>query len=81
MASPPGAGGGSASASRDSVGVLSVAEIYRLDAPGVVEIERRSRPSGVAGRPASRVRPLGSGFVIDKAGRHRDHEQRARGAT
>ncbi len=36
---------------------LTVAEIYRLDAPGVVEISARLA-----------TRPLGSGFVIDKAG-------------
>jgi S1-C subfamily serine protease len=41
---------------------LSVAEIYRLDAPGVVEISATPTHGAGAGRP------LGSGFVIDKAG-------------
>jgi S1-C subfamily serine protease len=41
---------------------LSVQEIYRLDAPGVVRIS----DAGSASRAADRS--LGSGFVIDKAG-------------
>ena len=41
---------------------LSVQEIYRLDAPGVVRI------SDSAARPPGADRSLGSGFVIDKAG-------------
>ncbi len=46
---------------------LSVQEIYRLDAPGVVQITQgragaRSAPLSPSGRA------LGSGFVIDKAG-------------
>jgi S1-C subfamily serine protease len=40
---------------------LSVQEIYRQDAPGVVRISNAARP------PAA-DRSLGSGFVIDKAG-------------
>ena len=41
---------------------LSVQEIYRLDAPGVVRI------SNADARPPAADRSLGSGFVIDKAG-------------
>jgi S1-C subfamily serine protease len=41
---------------------LSVQEIYRLDAPGVVRI------SDAAAKPPAAERSLGSGFVIDKAG-------------
>jgi S1-C subfamily serine protease len=41
---------------------LSVQEIYRLDAPGVVRI------SDSAAKPPAADRSLGSGFVIDKAG-------------
>ncbi|MGH9099550.1 MAG: S1C family serine protease [Acidimicrobiales bacterium] len=41
---------------------LSVERIYRLDAPGVVEI------STPASSPRAAPRLLGSGFVIDKAG-------------
>ncbi len=41
-------------------GDLSVQEIYRLDAPGVVQIS--------SGRPSPATVGLGSGFVIDKAG-------------
>jgi S1-C subfamily serine protease len=40
---------------------LSVEQIYRLDAPGVVQINEPSSPSPLA-------LGLGSGFVIDKAG-------------
>jgi S1-C subfamily serine protease len=41
---------------------LSVQEIYRLDAPGVVRI------SNADAKPSAANRSLGSGFVIDKAG-------------
>ena len=41
-------------------GDLSVQQIYRLDAPGVVQISSGPRSPSVSG--------LGSGFVIDKAG-------------
>jgi 2-alkenal reductase len=50
-------------------GSLSIEQIYKLDSPGVVEISatalgpRRTRPGG-----GLAVRPLGTGFVIDKAG-------------
>src|SRR5206468_44643 len=53
---------------------MSINEIYRASAPGVVHIETTSRvqqPSDFFGNPfgASRTqRALGSGFVIDKAG-------------
>src|SRR5579871_2715249 len=50
-----------ASATAAPHGVLSVQQIYRLDAPGVVQITRVPSP---ANAPAQ----LGSGFVIDKAG-------------
>jgi len=51
-----------------SNGSLSDEEIYKLDAPGVVEISAMgSGRRGSSGTPAS-VRPLGTGFVIDKAG-------------
>ena len=43
-------------------GNLSVEQIYRLDAPGVVQID------GLADPQAARSEALGSGFVIDKAG-------------
>ncbi len=43
---------------------LSVAQIYRLDAPGVVQITAKRGAAGANGAS----RPLGSGFVIDKAG-------------
>jgi S1-C subfamily serine protease len=42
-------------------GTLSVEQIYRLDAPGVVQINTRAYPSPLA-------QGLGTGFVIDKAG-------------
>lgn len=53
-------------------GDLSVQQIYQLDAPGVVEISAiapssRGRRSGGSVAVAT-IRPLGSGFVIDKTG-------------
>jgi S1-C subfamily serine protease len=46
-------------------GALSVNEIYKRAAPGVVQITSSSRASDVAsGAPSA----LGSGFVVDKAG-------------
>jgi len=62
----------SSAKSDSSNGSLSVEEIYKLDAPGVVEISatdlgpRGSRPGSP--RALESVRPLGTGFVIDKAG-------------
>jgi S1-C subfamily serine protease len=53
---------------------LSINQIYRASAPGVVHIETTSRvqqPSDFFGNPfggAQTQRALGSGFVIDKAG-------------
>ncbi len=60
IASGPPSGAGAPSTPK---GNLSVEQIYRLDSPGVVQI------NGLAGRaPAARRQALGSGFVIDKAG-------------
>jgi S1-C subfamily serine protease len=53
---------------------MSINEVYRADAPGVVHIETTSRvpaPSDFLGNPfgtSQTQRALGSGFVIDKAG-------------
>ena len=47
-------------------GNLSVQQIYRQDAPGVVQITGRLAPLVATGAKASEE--LGSGFVIDKAG-------------
>jgi S1-C subfamily serine protease len=60
--SPPQTGG--TTSSTTGSGNLSVEEIYRLDAPGVVQINNS------AGKPSTRLgsQALGSGFVIDKAG-------------
>jgi S1-C subfamily serine protease len=49
-----------------SSGNLSIQEIYRQDAPGVVQITSGRLPAVAAGAQASEE--LGSGFVIDKAG-------------
>ena len=60
IASGPPTGAGAPSTPK---GNLSVEQIYRLDSPGVVQI------NGLAGSPpAARRQALGSGFVIDKAG-------------
>jgi putative serine protease PepD len=48
-------------------GDLSVQQIYRLDAPGVVQITE-GKAAGISAPPAAPGQPLGSGFVIDKAG-------------
>lgn len=68
LAAPTSAATGAAAASN---GPLSIEEIFRLDAPGVVEISAGAYGAG-EGRgyaaKAERSRPLGSGFVIDKAG-------------
>ena len=58
-AAPPSPGSASSS------GDLSVQEIYRLDAPGVVQITEH--PAAQSSAVAS-TGQLGSGFVIDKAG-------------
>jgi len=53
---------------------MSINDVYRADAPGVVHIETTSRvqaPSDFFGNPfgtSQTQRALGSGFVIDKAG-------------
>ena len=50
-------------------GQLSVEQIYRLDAPGVVQITGAATSGGTAAAAQSSAGPaLGSGFVIDKAG-------------
>jgi S1-C subfamily serine protease len=54
-------------------GGLSVERIYRLDAPGVVQItatsvETKTDPFGFFSPKAETRQALGSGFVIDKAG-------------
>jgi S1-C subfamily serine protease len=57
----------------DTSGALSVEQIYKRDAPGVVEITATSAvntpsdPSGFSAKPQTQE-SLGSGFVIDKAG-------------
>jgi S1-C subfamily serine protease len=51
-----------------SDGSLSDEEIYKLDAPGVVEISAMDSRRRGSPRTAATVRPLGTGFVIDKAG-------------
>jgi S1-C subfamily serine protease len=47
---------------------LSIEQIYRLDAPGVVEISAAPTRGGANARAFGAVRPRGSGFVIDTAG-------------
>jgi putative serine protease PepD len=70
VSAPPSGAAGSG-ASRASGGALSIEQIYRLDAPGVVEISAvlagAHRPRGLS-RGKATLRSLGSGFVIDKAG-------------
>ncbi|HWB22948.1 MAG TPA: trypsin-like peptidase domain-containing protein [Gaiellaceae bacterium] len=57
----------------DTSGALSVEQIYKRDAPGVVEItatsdvNASSDPLGFLAKPQTQ-KSLGSGFVIDKAG-------------
>ena len=51
-----------------SDGSLSDEEIYKLDAPGVVEISAMDSRRLGSPRKAATGRPLGTGFVIDKAG-------------
>ena len=61
-------------ASESRSGGLSIAEIYRRAAPGVVQVTTTSRvdvpadPFGGFDPPDETRRALGSGFVIDKAG-------------
>jgi S1-C subfamily serine protease len=55
--------------SDSSNGSLSIEEIYKLDSPGVVEISATSSaPRSAKPGTLETVRPLGTGFVIDKAG-------------
>jgi S1-C subfamily serine protease len=68
----PAPSGEARSASRAAgSAALSIEQIYRLDAPGVVEISVASpgarRRAGSPGAGET-IRTLGSGFVIDKAG-------------
>lgn len=60
----------SSARSAGASGVLSVEQIYQLDAPGVVEISSITAipRSHRAGAVSSAARPLGSGFVLDKTG-------------
>jgi S1-C subfamily serine protease len=66
---------------------LSINEIYRASAPGVVHIETTSRtqqPSDFFGNPFGTTetqRALGSGFVIDKAGHIVTNYHVVRGAS
>jgi S1-C subfamily serine protease len=75
------------SASFQSGSRMSINEIYRASAPGVVHIETTSRvqqPSDSFGNPfggTETQRALGSGFVIDKAGHIVTNYHVVQGAT
>ncbi len=54
-------------ASPSAVGAMTVNEIYKRAAPGVVQINTTLQ-SGVSTAPAGEQHALGSGFVVDKSG-------------
>ena len=66
---------------------MSINDVYRADAPGVVHIETTSRvqaPSDFFGNPfgtSQTQRALGSGFVIDKAGHVVTNDHVVQGAS
>jgi S1-C subfamily serine protease len=77
----------SAPASFQQGKAMSINEIYRAAAPGVVHIETTTRvqaPTDFFGNPfgsAQTERALGSGFVIDKAGHIVTNDHVVQGAT
>jgi S1-C subfamily serine protease len=77
----------SAPASFQQGKAMSINEIYRAAAPGVVHIETTTRvqaPTDFLGNPfgsAQTERALGSGFVIDKAGHIVTNDHVVQGAT
>lgn len=64
----PSATSTSARAESASSGALTIQQIYERDAPGVVAISASVSSRSSGGMTTMTIRPLGSGFVIDKAG-------------